>query len=115
MPRDNETPAPSYDTEVLRTTIEPGDEHRLVLAGELDLHGITAFTRAVGDLLHDKPNRVALDLTRVSFMDSAGLKALLGARRDLTATGSEFRLSDASDAVRRVIKLAGLVDVLLPA
>jgi anti-anti-sigma factor len=115
MPRDHEPPSPSYDTDVLRATIEPGHEHRLVLVGELDLHGITAFTRAVVDLLHDSPGRVAVDLTRVSFMDSAGLKALLGARRDLTATGAEFRLGAASDPVRRVIKLAGLVDVLLPA
>jgi hypothetical protein len=70
MPRDHETPSPSYDTDVLRATIEPGDEHRLVLVGELDLHGITAFTRAVGDLLHHEPARVAIDLTPAGKADA---------------------------------------------
>jgi anti-anti-sigma factor len=114
MPRDD-SPSPSYDTGALRATVEPGDEHRLVLVGTLDLDGVTAFDRALRDLAHRRPAAVAVDLTRVSFMDSAGLKALLGARRDLTAAGSDFRVSAASDPVRRVIRLAGLVDVLLPA
>jgi anti-sigma B factor antagonist len=113
--RRSTTSAAASASEVLRVSALGDDDQTVVLAGEFDMHGAAAFAQAVAGLLHDGRTVVAVDATRVSFMDSAGLKCLLEARRDVTTAGGDFRLTAASDPVRRVIALAGLEDMLLPA
>jgi anti-anti-sigma factor len=85
----------------------------IVLAGEFDLHGTEAFARAVDEALVDGPEVLEVDARGVRFMDSSGLKSLLEARTSAAAAGSDLAVRHASDAVRRVIVLAGLDTLLL--
>jgi anti-anti-sigma factor len=57
---------------------------------------------------------VTFDASRVTFLDSGGLTALLAARTTLQALGIDFRLGPVSDQVRHVIDIAGLAEDLLP-
>lgn len=54
----------------------------------------------------------ALDLSRVTDFDSAGLQLLLATRRQLQDQGRSLTLSHASPAVRQALSLLGL-DALL--
>lgn len=87
----------------------------VTLAGELDLHGCDQLTAEVEQALQDSASMVELDARRLTFADSAGLRAVLLARAAADKSGAQFRLSDVSPSVGRVIDLAGLGDLLLPA
>ena len=49
-------------------------------AGELDLGTVPRFDRALIDAESRGPQRIVIDLGRLAFMDSSGLRALLAAR-----------------------------------
>jgi anti-anti-sigma factor len=85
------------------------------LVGELDLHGCDRLTTEVERALRDPAKVVEVDARRLTFADSAGLRAVLLARAEAGRSGADFRLSDVSPSVGRVIGLAGLGDLLLPA
>ena len=80
-----------------------------MVAGELDLSDEEAFVADVETLLHDDDGVVLLDLAGVEFIDSSGVRAIL--RLHLDHRG-RVRLVTASDAVNRVLRIAGLSEVL---
>jgi anti-anti-sigma factor len=55
---------------------------------------------------------VVLDLAEVTFIDSTGLSALMDAHFESRRDGWEFSVRSASAAVRRVVELAGMHEVL---
>jgi anti-anti-sigma factor len=97
------------------STRRDGNRAILTLEGELDLHGSDLLSAAVDDALREQAEVVELDATRLTFADSAGLRAVLLARTAAERSGALLRLSRVSDSVGRVIDIAGLGDVLLPA
>ena len=56
--------------------------------------------------------RLLLDVSGVSFMDCAGLRALLTTRRRAELRGGFMRLIAVSRAVRRIIELTGAHEAL---
>lgn len=97
------------------STRRDGNRAILTLEGELDLHGSDQLSAAVDEALRDRVEVVELDATRLTFADSAGLRAVLLARTAAERSGALLRLTKVSDSVGRVIDIAGLGDVLLPA
>lgn len=55
---------------------------------------------------------VVFDLARVSLIDAGGLGVLLDLRQETQAQGIEFKLTNATERVRRVIQVARLDSVL---
>ena len=49
--------------------------------------------------------RLVLDLSRLSFVDSAGLGSLISCLRNLKARGADLKLSGMSTAVRAIVEL----------
>jgi anti-anti-sigma factor len=81
----------------------------LVLAGELDLSTGSAVEQAGLRLLgHDGCTRLVLDLMDVSFLDCAGLRALLGLHTTAHDADVPLTLLDPSQPVMRLLHLAGL-------
>jgi anti-anti-sigma factor len=93
------------------------DGRRVVveLVGELDLHGSDRLAAEVQRALGEPPELLELDATRLTFADSAGLRAVLLARAAAESRGVVFRVAAVSPPVGRVIEIAGLGDLLLPA
>jgi anti-anti-sigma factor len=86
---------------------ERGGAVRLVLDGELDLATAPLLARAIGrEQRADRP--VIVDLVRLRFMDSCGLRELLRA----AAEDPGFRIAGPVGQVRRVIGLCGVGDQL---
>lgn len=56
---------------------------------------------------------VALDLSAVTEMDSAGVQLLLLAQREARCAGQTFQVVRASDAVRELLQFMGLAETLL--
>jgi anti-anti-sigma factor len=86
----------------------------LDIDGELDLAGTERLIDEARDLLATGATISEVDATRVTFIDSAGLTALLAIQSDATAAGIAFAVAAASDVFLRTVDLAGLRDQLSP-
>jgi anti-sigma B factor antagonist len=80
------------------------------LQGELDVYSAPMLRRAFVDFKHGQGVTVVVDLARLTFMDAAGLGALLTARRDVVARGGQMVLHAPSPAVSRVIQITGIAN-----
>src|SRR5438093_3286569 len=55
-------------------------QHRpnvLPLTGEIDLHVSPAVTESLNAMTEEKPERIVIDLSRATYIDSSGLAALI--------------------------------------
>ena len=93
-------------TERLRVTVVEGVLH---LEGEVDIatvgdldHVLTGLRQAPVSLLSG-PQTIVVNMSRVSFMDSMGVRALLKAARD-----GGLRVEDPSPQLRQLFSLAGV-------
>jgi anti-sigma B factor antagonist len=102
--------------EALRISIGADDDnqaHVVALAGDVDFGTGAAVLDCVSDLTQ-RGSDVIVDLTGAAFMDSAGLAALLGARRAAARSGRAFTLRNPPRLIARLLAMSGidrLVDV----
>jgi anti-anti-sigma factor len=83
----------------------------LIVEGELDIATAPELVLMLERLrAHRHP--VVLDLAGVTFMDSTGLTTLMDAWLESEQNGWAFSVRDASPAVRRVVALAGIEQML---
>jgi anti-anti-sigma factor len=96
----------------------PGDTGTLVLdlSGELDIARTHEIVARGAALLEDAGpgHRLVVDLSRVGFIDSSGLSALLRLRRTAVARDVAMSLRGVPPVVAAVLRLSGLDQVLLP-
>lgn len=86
---------------------------RVTVAGEVDM----STTGSLLDVLirtqpMARPGHIAVDLGGVTFLDCGGLTALLVAREAAARADCSLLIVDPRPAVRRVLILTGLLDVL---
>jgi len=79
----------------------------VVVSGELDVSNVDDLRASVASVTANRPEQIIFDLRDLRYIDSAGIAVLLGA-----ASESSVRLRDPSPAVRRVVELTGLTEVL---
>jgi anti-anti-sigma factor len=99
--------AANFETTVL--------EDRVVVSvvGEFDLAAKeegTHIMTAAADAANGR--QVIVDLSRVGFLDSSGLKALLAGMHAARRAGVSFRLSGVGGLVERVLTITGLLPLL---
>ena len=75
------------------------------LSGELDLGSALQLRHALDDAANQHPSAVILDLERVSFMDAAGIRAILTGAQSF---GSRFILRRTPPYVMRLFAIIGL-------
>ncbi len=71
---------------------------------ELDASNSADFKRDIGSVL-DSTTKLALDLSRLRFVDSSGLGAFISCLRKLNAKGGDLKLYGMSKQVRAVFEL----------
>ncbi len=102
--------------ELLRWTVARSAEAVTVtLDGELDLANHAAFGELLAKLTSTKPESVVVDLEQLSFLDSSGIRCLLAATRDAAAGGITLVVRRPRPAVRRVMEVCGVDELLLGA
>jgi anti-sigma B factor antagonist len=84
------------------------DQVTVALAGELDVATVPDVERAVDDLIRVGFPKVIVDLSRLTFIDSTGLRALVGAARTARGWGCELSLVPGPESVQRAFVLTGL-------
>ncbi|HKX71950.1 MAG TPA: STAS domain-containing protein [Acidimicrobiales bacterium] len=99
--------------EVLSVSTQSDDARVVVaLAGELDLHEAKRLSTAMSEVLTGPITAIEVDLRKLTFIDSAGIRAVLIARAEAERLGVAFRLWGASTAVVRIMKIAGVEDLM---
>ena len=83
----------------------------LPLKGEIDLHVSPTVTAALNEFIDKKPERLVVDLSEVSYIDSAGLAALIQAMQKVEAYGGKFMLSGLQETVRSIFEISRLDQV----
>ncbi len=80
--------------------------------GDLDMHASGRLLDVVESHLGGACRRVELDGSRLGFVDSAGLRSLVQAHEAAVAADRTFAVVEASDALRKVLSITGLDDLL---
>jgi anti-anti-sigma factor len=93
-----------------------GSSSTVTLGGELDLVAADPLRSLIVDLL-DQPGTtgVTVNLTAVTFLDSAALGALIIAYQHAEAVDRRFSVADPARPVRRVLEISGVYEILVGA
>jgi anti-sigma B factor antagonist len=97
---------PAAQVNNLTLSVRPaGDGIIVAVSGEVDVCAEGQLQRVLLQIMLERSARIFLDVSGVSFMDCAGLRALLTTRRRAELRGGCMRLIATSAAVRRIIEL----------
>lgn len=80
----------------------------VALEGEIDLASIPDAEERIAAAERGGPAELVIDVRRVTFMDSSGLRLLLAAHRRAGENGRGFALVRGSESVDRLLKVTGL-------
>jgi len=86
-------------------------QHRpnvLSLEGDIDLHVSPVVTEALDAMIKKKPKRIVIDLSGATYIDSAGMAALILAMQEVEAYGGEFFLSGLPETLRLIFETSRL-------
>ena len=83
------------------------------LSGELDHNSAEEVRVKIDDRIdRDNIEKTILDFSRVTFMDSSGIGAVLGRYKKLSNKGGVLCIAEANKNVNRIFELAGLYKVI---
>jgi anti-sigma B factor antagonist len=83
----------------------------LPLKGEIDLHVSPSVTASLNARIEKKPQRLVIDLSDVTYIDSAGLAALIEAMQKVEGYGGKFLLAGLQETVRSIFEISRLDQV----
>jgi anti-sigma B factor antagonist len=91
--------------------VDEGNQYIVKIGGEIDVGNCDQVSDVVKRLLA-RPKTIVIDLTGVSFMDSAGVGVLLKAHRWLADHAATLVLREPAGQVRRLFVEVGLESML---
>ncbi len=83
----------------------------LRLAGEVNLHEFRAVRNQLTQLLSEGENRLVVNLSEVSSIDSSSIGTLFSIRETLAKSGGRFLVAGMSESVRTVMGLTNILDL----
>ncbi|GGS38580.1 MULTISPECIES: STAS domain-containing protein [Actinokineospora] len=96
----------------METKTEGADPIVISVSGEVDLATAADLERTLSETMAgSSAATIEVDLSQVEFMDSAGLRVLVAARKQAEDAGRTLRLRAPHERVRRIIEITGLAPV----
>src|SRR6266566_9138535 len=80
----------------------------LPLEGEIDLHVSPNVVASLNGMIEKKPKQLVVDLSGVTYIDSAGLAALIEGMQKVEAYGGKFALAGLQETVRSIFEISRL-------
>jgi anti-sigma B factor antagonist len=84
----------------------------VALRGEIDVLTVDQVRGVLVEALALHPHDLVVDLTELTFIDSTGLGALIAGFQRARDAGVRFRLARPTPAVRQILVLSGLLEVV---
>ncbi len=95
------------------TTEQKGDLLELRIEGRLDNEWSDNLTEAINELVRQGSHSLLLDLTKVNYLSSAGVGALVRAYKQFQSIRGFFGVGTASPHAEEVIRMTGLSKMLM--
>jgi anti-sigma B factor antagonist len=89
------------------------DTHVVAVSGEVDLFTAPEFKQRVMGPIAAGVERVVVDLTETTFIDSSSLGVLIGAHRRLKTRGGRLIVACQNDAIVKTFRITGLDGVFM--
>ena len=83
----------------------------LQLEGEIDLHVSPEVAQSLRSMIEKKPKVVAIDLGKVTYLDSSGLAALIEGMQNVQEYGGKFAVANVQESVQHIFEIARLDQV----
>jgi anti-anti-sigma factor len=101
------------DLEPFRVEVQPErDSVRVVPVGEVDIATVGEIDARLRELNQAGFRHFVLDLRRLTFIDSSGVRLVLTWHAAARQNGIDFMVLEGPPAVQRVFELAGVLDHL---
>ena len=91
----------------------PQPRNVLSFEGQIDLNVSAKVTEKINQLIKEKPARLVVDLSGVTYIDSSGLAVLINATRDVEDYGGILMLAEVREEVRPILETARLENYFL--
>lgn len=104
-------PAPHPGSLSLSTDWAQSDVAVLTVAGDLDMLTSPQLTESLTEILDRQPRTVVVDLSKVDFLGSAGLAALVTAH-ERARSGQQLRIVASARETQRAFSMTGLDELL---
>ena len=88
-----------------------GGMHVFELTGSLDIATAPTVRAELLEASERGDHRLVVDLTKLEFLDSTGLGALIGAQRRANEVGGELRLVVKEGQIVRLMRITGLLKI----
>jgi len=97
----------------MNISLNPTDGIAVILIeGRLTATGAPRLRQSVDEAVAAGLPRIVIDMSRLEFIDSSGIGALIGGLKTARLADGDLRIAAVPEAVRRVLKLTNLDRVL---
>ena len=83
----------------------------LAFDGEIDLHRLPDVKRVLLAAIEQRPSKLMLDLSKLSYVDSSGIAAFLEAMQSVESYGGRFYLVAVQEPVMTIFETSKLDEV----
>jgi anti-sigma B factor antagonist len=84
----------------------------VALEGELDIYTASQFKKILLRSIDDGAQRVIVDLSKVSFIDSSALGVMVGGAKRLRSANGSLDIVCRNENIRRIFEITGLERIL---
>ncbi|MCS6984270.1 MAG: STAS domain-containing protein [Leptospiraceae bacterium] len=87
----------------------------ILQTAHLHMYHIPEFREIMGKEIHNRPEKVILDLANVNYLDSSALGAIFAIHKEIQSYGGKFVLINLNQTIRMVFRLTRADALLLTA
>ncbi len=92
-------------------------KHRMILvrvSGEIDHHSAEWIRKHLErEIKRTSAINIAMDFSRVTFMDSSGIGMIIGRYKTVKALGGSLIVFDAGESIKRILEMSGLSSLII--
>lgn len=92
-------------------------KHRMVLvraSGEIDHHTAERIRKSLErEIRRSSAINIAMDFSRVTFMDSSGIGMIIGRYKTVKALGGDLIVFDVGESIKRIFEMSGLSSLII--
>jgi anti-sigma B factor antagonist len=104
---------PRRSSDRLQVDVAPDRERvRIRAVGEIDLATAAEIERPLLELFDSGFRDILLDLRGVTFMDSSGIRVLVGGHQQAEKLGARLSIVVGASRIRQALELSGALDYL---
>lgn len=83
----------------------------VAVTGSVDALTAAELSSVIAAQVADENVNLVVDLTKLEFMSSAGLRTLLGATKEARSSGGDLRIASSNPGIDKILKMSGFSSI----